>query len=248
MLSQEVEERLAEHLVNRIEEANSYILKRIGEAIKQISTLTPSQAYQIQQILKYGGTYNEIAKELARVSGKNVQDIYKIFEQVAKNNKEFAKQFYKYRNINYIPYSKDIALQNQVNSIARLTADTYLNIANTRGIGFLFTNQDGQMYFKDIQQSYYEIIDRGILAISQGKETFQTEMRRIIKDVGGNGVVLYESGRTRRLDSAVRMNLLDGIRQVSNETAQRFAEEYNADGVEISVHSNPAIDHSDVQR
>ena len=54
MLSQEVEERLSEHLVNRIEEVNSYILKKIGEAIKQISTLTPSQAYQIQQILKFG--------------------------------------------------------------------------------------------------------------------------------------------------------------------------------------------------
>ena len=240
MLSQEVEERLAEHLTARIEETNSYILKRIGEAIRQISTLTPGQAYQIAQILKYGGTYNEIAKELARVSGKNVQDIYKIFEEVAKNNKQFAKQFYKYRGIDYIPYSKDIALQNQVNGIARLTADTYLNIANTRGIGFLFRNKDGQMYFKDIQQAYYEIIDRGILAISQGKETFQTEMRRIIKDVGGNGVVIYESGRTRRLDSAVRMNLLDGIRQVSNETAQRFAQEYDADGIEISVHSNPA--------
>lgn len=53
MLSQEVEERLAEHLTARIEEANTYILKRIGEAIKQISTLTPSQAYQIAQILKY---------------------------------------------------------------------------------------------------------------------------------------------------------------------------------------------------
>lgn len=53
MLSQEVEERLAEHLTARIEEANTYILKKIGEAIKQISTLTPSQAYQIQQILKY---------------------------------------------------------------------------------------------------------------------------------------------------------------------------------------------------
>lgn len=247
MLSQEIEEKLAERLVDRIEEANSSILKKIGEAIKQISTLTPSQAYQIQQILKYGGTYNEIAKELARVSGKNIQDIYKIFEEVAKNNKQFAKQFYKYRNIDYIPYSKDIALQNQVNSIARLTADTYLNIANTRGIGFLFRNKDGQMYFKDIQQAYYEIIDRGILAISQGKETFQTEMRRIIKDVGGNGVVIYESGRTRRLDSAVRMNLLDGIRQVSNETSKRFGEEYDADGIEISVHSNPAPDHADIQ-
>ena len=247
MLSQEVEERLAEHLIDRIEDTNSHILKKIGQTIKYMSTLTPSQAYQLGQLLKYGGTYEEIAKELAKVSGKNVQDIYKIFEQVAKDNKEFAKQFYKYRNIDYIPYSKDIALQNQVNSIARLTAETYLNIANTRGIGFLFRNQNGQMYFKDIQQAYYEIIDRGILAISQGKETFQTEMRRIIKDVGSNGVVIYESGRTRRLDSAVRMNLLDGIRQVSNETAQRFAEEYNADGIEISVHTNPAPDHADVQ-
>ncbi len=53
MLSQEVEERLADILVTRIEEANSSILKKIGEAIKQISTLTPSQAYQISQILKY---------------------------------------------------------------------------------------------------------------------------------------------------------------------------------------------------
>ena len=53
MLSQEVEEALSERLTNRIEEANSYILKRIGEAIKRISTLTPSQAYQIAQILKY---------------------------------------------------------------------------------------------------------------------------------------------------------------------------------------------------
>ena len=247
MLNQEVEEKLVDYLINRIEDTNSNILKKIGQTIKYMSTLTPSQAYQLGQLLKYGGTYEEIAKELAKVSGKNVQDIYKIFEEVAKDNKEFAKQFYKYRNIDFIPYSKDIALQNQVNSIARLTADTYLNIANTRGIGFLFTNQDGQMYFKDIQQAYYEIIDRGILAISQGKETFQTEMRRIIKDVGGNGVVIYESGRTRRLDSAARMNLLDGIRQVSNETTKRFGEEYGADGVEISVHANPAPDHADVQ-
>ena len=247
MLSQEVEERLAERLVDRIEEANSSILKKIGEAIKQISTLTPSQAYQIQQILKYGGTYNEIAKELARVSGKNIQDIYKIFEEVAKNNKQFAKQFYKYRGIDYIPYKKDIALQNMVKSIGDITAEAYINISRTRGIGFLFRNQEGQMYFKDIQQAYYEIIDRGILAISQGKETYQQEMRRIIKDVGDNGVVIYESGRTRRLDTAIRMNLLDGIRQVSNETAQRFAQEYDADGVEISVHSNPAPDHADVQ-
>lgn len=247
MLSQEVEERLAEHIVSKIEDTNSFILKKIGSAIKEISTLKPSQAYQLGQILKYGGSYEEIAKELAKVSGKNVQEIYQIFDKVADSNKQFAEQFYRYRGLDYIPCSKDIALQNQVRSIANLTANTYRNISNTIGIGLLFEDINGQITFKNIQQSYNEIIDRGILAISQGKETFDTEMRRIMKQVGHNGVVLYESGRTRRLDSAIRMNMLDGIRQVNQETTKRFGAEYGADGVEITVHSNPAPDHADIQ-
>jgi uncharacterized protein with HEPN domain len=238
MLSQEVEERLSEHLVSRIEEANSYILKRIGEAIKQISTLTPSQAYQIAQILKYGGTYNEIAKELAKVSGKNVQDIYKIFEEVAKNNKQFAKQFYQYRNIDYIPYKKDIALQNMVRSLASITADMYRNISNTSVIGFI---QDGK--FKQLQQVYQDTIDKAILSISQGKQDFYSSMRQTLKELGGSGLVQYESGRTRRLDSAVRMNILDGMRALNNETSRRFGKEYNVDGIEISTHTHPAPDH-----
>ena len=242
MLSQEVEEKLANILVSRIEETNTYILKRIGEAIKTISTLTPSQAYQIAQILKYGGTYNEIAKELARVSGKNVQDIYKIFEEVAKNNKQFAKQFYKYRGIDYIPYKKDIALQNMVRSLASITADMYRNISNTSVIGFI---QDG--HFKQLQQVYQDTIDKAILSISQGKQDFYSSMRQTLKELGGSGLVQYESGRTRRLDSAVRMNILDGMRALNNETSRRFGEEYNADGIEISVHSKPAPDHADIQ-
>ena len=240
MLSQEVEERLAEHLTARIEEANSYILKRIGEAIKQISTLTPSQAYQLGQILKYGSTYNEIAKELARVSGKNVQDIYKIFEEVAKNNKQFAKQFYKYRGIDYIPYSKDIALQNMVKSLASITAGMYRNISNTSVIGFV---QDGT--FKQLQQVYQDTIDKAILSISQGKQDFYSSMRQTLKELGGSGLVQYESGRTRRLDSAVRMNILDGMRALNNETSRRFGEEYGSNMVEVSHHTNSAPDHID---
>ena len=53
MLSQEVEERLAEILVDRIEEVNVYILEQIGNSIKEISMLKPSDAYRLGQILKY---------------------------------------------------------------------------------------------------------------------------------------------------------------------------------------------------
>jgi len=106
---------------------------------------------------------------------------------------------------------------------------------------------DGQLRFKNIQSAYDEIIDRAIIGISQGKTTFDVEMRDILKQVGHNGLVMYQSGKIRRLDSAVRMNILDGIRQLNIETSKRFGAEYEADGIEISVHSNPAPDHADIQ-
>lgn len=212
-----------------------------------MSTLSVSEAYKLQQMLKYGGDIQEIAKELSQMTGKSIQEIYEIFEQVATNNKQFARKFYEYRGMDYIPYKDDIALQNQVKSIATLTTDLYKNISNTTGIGFLFKGIDGQIQFKNIIQSYDEIIDRGILAITQGNDNFYSVMRNTLKEIGGSGLVLYESGRTRRLDSAVRMNVLDGMRQLNNETSKRFGAEYNADGVEISVHLNPAPDHADIQ-
>ena len=240
-------ENVSDYIAKNIEDINTKIFEKIGNTIKLMSTIKPSEAYKLSQILKYGGTYEEIAQELARVSGKNIQEIYNIFDLVAEDNKQFAEEFYKYRGMDFVPYSQDKQLKTYVRSLANVTASTYMNIANTQAIGFLFSDLKGQMYFKNIQQSYYEIVDRGILAISQGKSTFQEEMRQIINDLGKNGVVLYESGRTRRLDSALRMNILDGVRQLNQETNRRFAQEYGADGVEISVHSNPAPDHEDIQ-
>ena len=176
-----------------------------------------------------------------------MKEIEKIFEEVAKSNKQFARKFYEYRGLDYIPYSKDIALQNQVLSISNIAKEYYFNISNTSTIGYIFKDLQGNTYFRNIEQAYNEVIDRAILSVSQGKLTFQQEMTRVIKELGQGGLVEYKSGRTRRLDSAIRMNMLDGIRQLNIETSRRFGEEYGADGVETSVHTAPAPDHADIQ-
>lgn len=242
MLNEEAREQLAEILVNRIDDINSKILKEIGDKILAISLIKPSEAYQLGQILKYGGSYKDIAEKLAKLTGKNVEDIYKIFEEVAKSNKQFAKEFYKYRNIDFIPYKKDIALQRQVTAMANITAGLYKNISKTTMVGYIV---DGK--FRNIQETYNEVIDKAITSIVQGKDTYYSAMRKTMKELAYNGMVTYESGKRRRLDSAVRMNIMDGIRTVNNETNRIFGEEYGADGVEISVHSYPAPDHAEAQ-
>lgn len=247
MLNREAEELLAEVLVDRINSANEKILESIGSSLKMFDTIKPSQAFQLAQILKYGGSYERIARILAKVSGRNVSDIYKIFQQVAKDNKQFAQEFYKYRGIDFIPYEKDIVLQSQVKALARITNNTYKNILNSNIVGYVYDDAYGNKAFKNIKDTYYDLIDRAVLNITQGKETFDSELKQTLKQIGGSGLVTYESGRTRRLDSAVRMNIQDSVRKFNQELTQQYGAEYDADGVEITVHNFPAPDHADTQ-
>ncbi len=60
-------------------------------------------------------------------------------------------------------------------------------------------------------------------------------------------VLKWESGYTRRLDSHVRQNLIDGIKQLQVEMLNYHGERFGSDGVEISAHAISAPDHLPVQ-
>ena len=117
MLSEEALERLTERLVNRIEELNEYFIEKLGEQIIDIGEMTPSQLKELFQSIRYGSNLDKIAYKLAEITDKNVADIYKIFEEVAKKNQSYAKQFYEFRKIEFIPFDKNQMLQKQVKHI-----------------------------------------------------------------------------------------------------------------------------------
>lgn len=248
MLSEKVIEQLVERLVARVEEGNTYTLKKIGESIKKIGTLSETSMHRLEQIIKYGGSYEEIVKRLSSITDINVKDIYKMFDEVAKKDYEFAEQFYKYRGIDYIPYEQNTALRRQVRALAKLSAKDYMNIANTKTLGFSLTDLNGDKIFKGLKQTYYDLVDTAILNVSQGKTTFNDEMFKIMKELGSSGLKSeYESGYARRLDSTLRMNMQGALRNLHNEVQKYVGEEFESDGVEISVHTNPAPDHAEVQ-
>ena len=256
MLSEEVIDKVVERIVQRYENANTAILKKIGETIKKIGTLKPSDALRLQSILKYGGSYEKIAKELSKLTGLTIQDIYKIFEQVSKENLEFAKEFYRYRNKDFIPYKDNFALQQQVESISRATVDEF--ISNTSMLGYGLQDANGNIIYRGIRETYNRLIDEAIMSIASGKETFQESMYRQLKTLGSGGLkVIYPSTyvdkngvvkhHVRRLDSVLRTSIKEGVRELHNANQEIIGEEIDADGIEISVHSNPAIDHEEVQ-
>ena len=247
MLNSNQEEQLVQLLIDRINALNEDILEIIGNRIKEIGEMTPTQVHQINQMLMYNTDIDIIVQKLAEVSGMNVNDIYSLFEYSAKTNQDFAKQFYKARGISYIPYAQNKALKEQIKAIAEITAKEYANISRTSAIGYTVKDLKGNLVFKDISSAYKDIIDKAILNVGQGKTTYQQEMRKAIKQIGQSGLktIDYESGRSVRLDSAIRQNTLEGLRTLTNQIQQQFGEEFGADGVEVSHHINSAPDHID---
>ncbi len=246
MLSDEMMDRVIERLTQRIDNTNEFILKQIGGSIKKIGALTPTEAHRVTQILKYGGDYNKIVNELAKMTSLSKKDIYEIFEEVAKQDYAFAKQFYEAKGKPYIPYDENIALQTQVRALARQTANEFTNLTRTMAFANVV---DGEVVYSPIAEAYHDILDKALLSVSQGKTTFDEQLRQSMMELASNGItaVEYESGRTLRLDSALRMQMRGGLRELHNQTQMLLGEEFDSDGVEISVHFNPAPDHEFVQ-
>lgn len=242
-------ELLTERLVKRINKANEFFLIKIGESIKKIRELTPTQAQQLVQILKYGNNYEEIIQEISRLTNLNIQDIDAIFNEMAKKDYLFAEQFYKYRGVEYVPYNENKALLRQVSALASITKQEMYNYARTTNLGYSIRDLQGNVKFVGLRETYNRVLDEAVLNVGTGVDTFDNAMSKIMKDIGGNGLktIDYASGRSVRLDSVARMHLKGALRNLHNETQAIFGEEFGSDGVEISVHLNPAPDHAEVQ-
>ena len=244
MINEELQEKLLSVFDKRFQDYNTKVLEELGNVIKQFKDLTPSQAYKLGQQLKYNTTIKDLLDELSKISGLSVKDLKAILEKVAKENIGFADVYYKARGLETPLYSENKALQRLVSSVYKVSGEEFKNIA--KSTGFRLLGDNGEPLLLDIDETYKYVIDKCVVAISQGKETYQQSMRSTLKQLSSSGVrkIEYESGYSRRLDTSIRQNILDSIRQVSNESQQLFGEEFDYNAVEVSHHSNSAPDHS----
>lgn len=247
MINEELQEKLLSVFDKRFQDYNTKVLEELGNVIKQFKDLTPSQAYELGQQLKYNTTIKDLLDELSKISGLSVKDLKAILEKVARENINFADVYYKSRGLETPIYEQNRALQRLVNSVYKVAGEEFKNISKTTGFRLLDSN--GNPLLLDIDETYKYVIDKCVVAISQGKETYQQSMRSTLKQLSDSGVrrIDYANNYSRRIDSSVRMNVLDAVREVSNQSQMLFGEEFDSDGIEISTHLNPSPDHSNVQ-
>lgn len=239
-------EKQADLLFRNISGWQNNALKRIGRRVKSIGTLSYADLQAINNASIVNQDVTAILDELADVTKQNASEVQKIYAQMIEAQHLENRPLYDYRGKPFIPFADNKQLQAIVRAYARTTNETMVNLSMTRARQLGFVDSGGN--FVPIEKNFKDVMDKAVMSVATGTGDFNSEMRDVLKELGGSGLRGdYGGGFTRRLDSMVRQNLLWGAKQASVEYSEMIGEELECDGIEIDWHSNPRPSHEFMQ-
>lgn len=207
----------------------------IASRVKTVGSI--ERASDIQRLVSLARVKDikAIEKLVQNATGKTKSQVTALFKQAAEESGSWAQVYYDYRGI-------DLSSQSSISSaLAEQLAES-----STKDITALI--KASAFEGKSIRQSYNDVVNQAVAAVTTGSTDYRTATRQAIIGYAKNGLtVTYPSGSTLRLDSAVRMNVSDGVSQAYEKMHEAAGKEFGADGWEISAHALCAKDHLPIQ-
>lgn len=242
---EELAELVGEVYANELARINTKYLTMIAERIRKIGALRHEDFHRLARLREFGADFEEMERELARLTDRTEAAIHELIERTASEAISDSKWLAEIAGRPLIPYAENETIRMTVEAISRQTAGTFRNLSNTTAIGYSVHDGAGNIVFRGVEEVYQDAVDRAIHEVTQGVSDFPAAMRSTLRDLAGSGLrrIDYASGNHRRLDSAARMNILDGTRAVYQGIQDQLGDRLGCDGVELSAHGTCAPDH-----
>ena len=227
MLSERQLEEILQVFRHRAQAVTEEYLIRMGQHLRDIGTISGSDINRLVELKRMNYNMEQIKRQIAKAAEVPLSEVETIFRQVAESDLRFASKIF---GTDHTPAIKDNpALERILKAQAKITKQTLTNLSQTTILS------DG----------YKNAVDVAVQTAQAGVSDYNSAIRRAMKAAARDGLrVQYpNSGLTRRLDSAVRMNVLDGIRAINQDVMRQVGKEFGADGIELTAHNLCAEDH-----
>ena len=218
-------------LMKRFEDVNALFIERVAEQVLAIGEMIPSTMHYIEIMASINTDIAQINQQLANAMQFTLPDLYDLYESAMQSHYKDPRFE---RALQETPLSQNARarLEHFAEAVSRQSAETLINLSNTTLAA----------------QTYRRTVDDAILAVSSGMTDYKSATRKSIRDLGYNGLQMqYPSGYHRRLDTAIRQNIVDGVNQIAQQGSIMMGEELGYDAYEISAHARSAPDHEPVQ-
>lgn len=163
-----------------------------------------------------------------------------VMDGMAASSDEWARPFFEARGVGQTPVSKDVFTSATLRAGKASNAKRVESMCRTSVIGLVAP--DGTV--RTMSDAYKAILDSAIRSIAMGEKSYTKAIESAVAQLSRGGLrVMYPSGATRELYSAVAMNVMDGFRLTMQGVRDQQAQMFRADGVEVSAHGMCADDH-----
>lgn len=224
-------DKRVDKVTKHLEDVNRIYIQKIARNIKEIGELNASSVNRLSLMMQMFEDVEAIKKALAKAVDLSTKELNALLEQ-ALNDTYHDKRFQRALSQEPLTLADRRRLEGYTQAVSIQTATTLRNLSNTT----------------TLSKVYQQAVDTAILAVTTGLDDYQSATRKVIRELGGNGVqVEYPSGYHRRLDSSVRQNVVDATKQVAQNTSLMMGEMLQYDAVELSAHLMSAPDHEPIQ-
>ena len=219
-------------ILDLLQAVNVQTIEQIAQQIKKIGKLNKKSIDRLTIMAAVNEDIAAINKAIAKAADLSTQELMKLFNE-ALNDTYTDPRFQRALKQEPLTPAQRRRFEWYTASVAAQAAGAMQNLSHTT----------------IVDKVYRQAVDEAITAVSLGVDDYQSATRKVVEDLGGSGGVQveYPSGYHRRLDSAARMNILDGVREVNQTASLGLGEILQYEGVELSAHGMPAPDHAPIQ-
>lgn len=235
-------ERFPIELESKFSTLEMSIMQDIVRRINISGNITSTADWQLVRLKQLGQSNKYIRDTLAIMLGKSDKDVNELFKSASQQEYARDKELYTKVNAEFIPYSKNLELQQFVKSISNQTTSTFNNITNTLGFA---TQSGGKVVNVELSAYYTKTLDKAMLDISSGAFTKEQVLKRVIKEMTDSGLrtIDYESGYSSRVNVVARRALNTGLGQLTAKVNEINADKLGTDLVETSWHGTSRPSH-----
>lgn len=210
----------------------SVIISRLRK-VDESTTYAVARTWQTEDMSAIAKLLSAGAQMLAGKSDR-------VMDGMGESSDEWARPFFEARGIAQTSVFDDEFMGAALKAGKAANAQKVASMCRTSVLGLVAP--DGT--FRRMDEAYKAIIDSAIRSIMQGDEAYTNAIERAVWQLSRSGLrVMYPSGSTRELYSAVSMNVMDGFRLTMQDIRDQQAQRFKADGIEVSAHGMCAEDH-----
>ena len=215
------------------------IMLEVVNRIRECSQITPVTDWLLNRMTAIGMSKKRI-KEILREGVKTAGiDIDEIYETAARSDYVRNSEIYKAAGMDAIPYEDNDWLKQVVQAVKDQTTDSLRPMEKiTKTTGFNVPMGNGKKVFTPMSEYLERSLDEAVMKITTGAKTYSQAIGDVIDEMTSSGVrvVDYASGRSDRIEVAVRRAVMTGIAQMTDKVNEHNAKELGTDYWEVEWH------------